>query len=64
MFSLPLGQDCKLQVALSVPAPGHVAPPLEGGGLLHKRDLVCVPGPQVTLQVDQLPQAPQFPAKK
>ena len=60
---VPLGQGCKEQDWLPVLDPGHVAPPLDGGGLLHRRDRVCTPLPHVWLQVDQLPHAPQLPAK-
>jgi hypothetical protein len=42
--------------------PGHVAPPFEGGGLLQSLLRAWVPPPQVLVQVDQLPQTPQFPS--
>ncbi len=41
----------------------QATPPDEGAGLLHARDLVWVPPPQVTLQLAQAVQDPQFPSE-
>lgn len=41
-----LGWQCRV----SESGPGHGLPPLAGGGLLHKRLLLCTPLPQLTLQ--------------
>ena len=43
--------------------PEQVAPPFEGSGLLQRRVWVRLPPPQGTVHPDQLPHAPQFPAK-
>ena len=42
---------------------GQFAPPLAGGGLSHCLVLVWFPPPQITLQVVQADQSPQFPSK-
>ena len=43
---------------------GQFAPPLAGDGWLHCLVLVWFPPPQLTVQVVQADQSPQFPSKK
>ena len=55
------GHGFELHVLSSRPFPGHSAPPPWGTGLLQERARVCVPPPQLTLQVDQPFQLPHPP---
>ena len=49
------------QICCWVPLPGHLVPPPEGEGLLHKRCLVCRPPPQVAEHSDQAVHEPHPP---
>lgn len=53
-----------LQSCVLVELPGQLAPPYWGVGLLHVRVRSCVPPPQVTVHVPQLPHEAQLPSTK
>ncbi len=59
-----MGHSCELQGAFSELDPGQAAPPLDGAGLLQSLVWDWVPPPQVTVQVENELQAPQFPSKR
>ena len=59
----PIGHRSSLHVIMdpSLANPGQSAPPNLGGGLLHCLVLICLPPPQLTLQVKEL-QGPHSPS--
>ena len=50
-----------LQLTVSLAAPAHEAPPLDGAGLSHLRVRLRTPPPQVAEHAQYADQAPQLP---